>query len=127
MDNVRRAEVSRTIKLDTVEEAFTSKNWIVRIYKVRLALGGYVRWLWVLMFGGSNRFPPAAPFFLSRPPRSLQPRRPAVLSLGQVKDLDNLGRNMTIAARYDAGDKEADALRREQQKRTGKRRSHLVA
>ena len=34
MDNVRRAEVSRTIKLDTVEEAFTSKNWIVRIYKV---------------------------------------------------------------------------------------------
>jgi hypothetical protein len=35
MDNVRRSEISRTIKLDTVEEAFTSKNWIVRIYKAR--------------------------------------------------------------------------------------------
>jgi hypothetical protein len=43
-----------------------------------------------------------------------------------VKDLDNLGRNMTVAARYEAGDKEADALRREQTRRSGKRRAHLV-
>ena len=37
MDYVRRAEITRDIKLDTVEEAFTSRNWIVRIYKVRIA------------------------------------------------------------------------------------------
>ena len=76
-DQVRRAEVTRAIKLDTVEEAFTSKNWIVRIYK--------------------------------------------------VKNLDNLGRNMTLAARYDSNDKDAETLRRDQQKRVGRRRSQLVA
>ena len=100
------------------------------------------KFLWMIRIGQgvypndikeSNFFTPRGEYKVRAPPRrvsassSASPFRLPLRLPHQVKDLDNLGRNMTIAARYDAGDKEADALRREQQKRSGKRRSHLVA
>ena len=42
-DRARNREVGRKdITLETMEEAFTSEHWIVRIYKVSLAPGSIV-------------------------------------------------------------------------------------
>jgi len=35
MDRVRQQPAPKNIELDYLEEAFTSENWIVRLYKVR--------------------------------------------------------------------------------------------
>jgi len=34
-DRVRNQDIKREIHLETVEEAYTSVNWIVRLYKVK--------------------------------------------------------------------------------------------
>jgi len=109
MDYVRRAEITRDIKLDTVEEAFTSRNWIVRIYKVRRDCGTCGE---RCARGTALTLHSALSCFARAPP--------------QVKDLDVLGRNMTLAARYESRDREAETLRKEALKGI-KRRAQLVA